>query len=56
VDRSWLLPPSMHELVPPGHLAHFVRDTVREAPDLTAILAAYGEEKRGFLPWVIRPL
>ena len=33
VDQGWLLPPSVHEFVPPGHLAHFVRDTVREALD-----------------------
>ena len=29
VDQGWLLPPSVHEFVPEGHLAHFVRDTVR---------------------------
>src|SRR5919107_4672390 len=50
VDQSWLLPPSVHDLVPPDHLAHFVRDTVREALDLTAILAAYDEE-RGYPPY-----
>ena len=38
VDQSWLLPASVHEFVPPGHLAHFVRDTVREALDLSAII------------------
>ena len=37
VDQGWLLPPSIHEFVPAGHLAHFVRDTVREGPDPTAI-------------------
>src|ERR671913_1948099 len=50
VDQSRLLPPSAHELVPPGHVAHFVRDTVREALDLSAILACY-EEERGFPPY-----
>ena len=50
VDQSWLLPPSAQELVPPGHLAHFVRDTVREALDLSALLAAYDEE-RGYPPY-----
>jgi len=50
VDQSWLLPPSAYELVPPGHLAHFVRDTVREALDLSAILAAFDEE-RGYPPY-----
>jgi transposase len=49
VDQGWLLPPSLHEFVPPGHLAHFVRDTVREALDLSAILDTYAEE-RGFPP------
>jgi hypothetical protein len=38
VDQGWLLPPSLHEFVPPGHMAHFVRDTVREALDLSALL------------------
>lgn len=41
VDHTWLLPPSVHEFVPPGHLAHFVRDTVREALDLSAISGVY---------------
>ena len=36
VDQGWLLPPSLHEFVPPGHMAHVVRDTVREALDLSA--------------------
>lgn len=50
VDQIWLLPPSVHELVPEGHLAHFVRETVRESLDLSEILAAYSEE-RGFPPY-----
>src|SRR3982751_3602595 len=50
VDQGWLLPPSLHEFVPPGHMAHFVRDTVREALDLSAILETYAEE-RGFPPY-----
>ena len=41
VDQGWLLPPSVHEFVPAGHLAHFVRDTVREGLDLTAIEGSY---------------
>ncbi|MDQ0545314.1 hypothetical protein QO001_004257 [Methylobacterium brachiatum] len=44
VDQGWLLPPSLHEFVPPGHMAHFVRDTIREALDLAAILDTYAEE------------
>src|SRR6201746_2683320 len=50
VDQGWLLPPSLHEFVPPGHMAHFVRDTVREALDLSAILDSYSEE-RGYPPY-----
>ena len=50
VDQGWLPPPSLHEFVPPGHLAHFVRDTVREALDLSAILDTYTEE-RGYPPY-----
>ena len=45
VDQSWLLPRSVHDFVAPGHVAHFVRDTVREGLDLSAILQAYGEER-----------
>jgi len=41
VDQGWLLPPSVHQFVPAGHLAHFVRDTVREALDLSAITGVY---------------
>lgn len=50
VDQSWLLPPSVHEFVPAGHVAHFVRDTVRESLDLSAVLSAYVEE-RGYPPY-----
>lgn len=50
VDQRWLLPPSVQELVPADHLAHFVRDTVRESLDLSAIFAAYAEE-RGYPPY-----
>jgi transposase len=45
VDQSWLLPSSVHDFVPAGHLAHFVRDTVREALDLSAILQGDSEER-----------
>ena len=41
VDQSWLLPPSINEFVPAGHLSHFVRETVRGDLDLSAILVSY---------------
>ena len=50
VNQGWLPPSSLHEFVPPDHLVHFVRDTVREALDLSAILDTYTEE-RGFPPY-----
>lgn len=50
LDQGWLLPPSLHAFVPPGHMVHFVRDTVREALDLSAILDTYVEE-RGYPPY-----
>src|SRR5512134_4077167 len=50
VDQEWLLPLSVHDFVPAGHLAHFVRETVREGLDLSAIRASYAEE-RGYPPY-----
>jgi transposase len=45
VDQLWLLPPSIKEFVPEGHLAHFVRDTVRDSLNLSAIVMVYQEER-----------
>ena len=45
VNQRWLLPPSVMELVPEGHLAHFLRETVRESLDLSAVLESYDEER-----------
>jgi transposase len=50
VEQGWLLPPSVLDFVPPDHLAHFVRDTVRESLDLSSIMASYTEE-RGYPPY-----
>src|SRR6266478_651902 len=50
VDQVWLLPPSIQDLVPSGHMAHFVRDTVRTGLDLSLIMDVYDEE-RGFPPY-----
>jgi transposase len=50
VDERWLFPPSVRELVPEKHLAHFVRDVAREQLDLSAIMDCYQEE-RGYPPY-----
>jgi transposase len=50
VDQPQLLPPSVTEFVPEGHVAHFVRNLVRDELDLSAILAGYAEE-RGYPPY-----
>src|ERR1700710_516754 len=50
IDQTLLLPPSVQEFVPSGHLAHFVRDTVREALDLSAVLDSY-PQGRGQPPY-----
>jgi transposase len=51
VEQHWLLPPSVMDFVPADHIAHFVRDTVREQMDLSEILAPYEKEERGYPPY-----
>src|SRR5215467_5438998 len=50
IDDVWLLPASIHDFVPAGHVAHFIRDTVREGLDQGALLASYDDE-RGYPPY-----
>jgi transposase len=50
VEQLMMFPPSVQDFVPPGHLAHFVRETILEALDLSAILDCYSEE-RGYPPY-----
>lgn len=45
-----LLPPSLDDWLPEGHLARFVAELVDEVLDLSPILAGY-TEKRGFPPY-----
>ena len=51
VEQVWLLPPSVMDFVPADHVAHFVRDTVREQLDLSEIMAPYEQEDRGYPPY-----
>lgn len=52
LDQGWFLPPLLHEFVPAGHMAHFVRNMMREALDLTVTLDTYAEE-RGYLSIIL---
>jgi len=45
LDQALLLPPSVHDFVPAGHLSRFVVTLVTEELDLSAILASYRGEK-----------
>lgn len=45
-----LLPPSLDDWLPEGHLARFVADLVDEVLGLSPVLADY-TEKRGFPPY-----
>lgn len=49
-DQVLLMAPVLKEWVPEGDLAHFVSDLVDSALDLSAIYAAY-EEERGYPPY-----
>jgi transposase len=51
VDQAWLLPPSVHDFVPAGHPAHLLRELVRSELELSAMVAAYERELRGFAPY-----
>ena len=52
VDDVWLLPPSVQDLVPEGHPAHFIRDLVRHELDewLSPVFASH-TEVRGYPPY-----
>ncbi len=41
--QVWLLPPSVDEFIPEGHVAHFVRDLVADELDLSAIFPRASE-------------
>jgi hypothetical protein len=45
LDQALLLPPSVHDFVPPEHLSRFIVALVTEELDLSAIMASYKGEK-----------
>ncbi len=51
INQPLLLPPSVSEFVPPGHLCLFVRDLAHGVLDLSAIERTYSREARGYPPY-----
>jgi transposase len=49
-EQDLLLPPSLRDWLPEGHLAFFVGDLVEQL-DLSAILQTYEDEERGYPPY-----
>lgn len=49
-DQQLLLPPSLKDWLPAGHLVYFVAD-LTENLDLSALLASYGGPARGTVPY-----
>ena len=49
-DQPFLMPASMREWLPSGHLAYFVSDVVEQL-DLSAVTERYAHEERGYPPY-----
>jgi transposase len=49
-EQDLLLPPSLRDWLPEGHLAYFVSDLVDQL-DLSAITQTYEDEERGYPPY-----
>ena len=49
-DQDFLLPPSLQDWLPEGHLAYFVSDLVDQL-DLSTITTTYEDEERGYPPY-----
>lgn len=49
-EQMLLLPPSLKDWLPAGHLAHFISSVV-ETLDLSPILSTYEAEERGYPPY-----
>jgi transposase len=49
-EQDLLLPPSLRDWLPEGHLAYFVSDLVDQL-DMSAIMAVYEDEDRGYPPY-----
>ena len=52
-NQMFLLPPSLKDWLPEGHLAYFISDLVDQL-DLSAIEQVYEREERGYPPYYPR--
>lgn len=50
-EQMLLLPPSVREWLPTGHLAHFISELVETSLDLSSITKVYEREERGYPPY-----
>jgi hypothetical protein len=50
VDQRLIFGQTARDFMPQGHVAHFVRDTVSEEPDLSAVMDIH-REVRGAPPF-----
>ena len=51
-DQIFLMPASLQDWLPKGHLAYFVSDVVDHL-DLSAIMEHYAKEERGYPPYLL---
>ena len=49
-DQMFLMPPSLTDWLPAGHMVYFVREML-DAIDLSPIMAVYEDEERGYPPY-----
>jgi transposase len=49
-EQTYLMPASLHDWLPQGHLAYFVADVVDHL-DLSDIMGRYENEERGYPPY-----
>ena len=55
INQSLLLPPSLHDWLPEGHLGRFIADVTEEL-DLGVIYRSYEGDGRGLRDWGIEEL
>ena len=54
LDQALLLPPSLHDWLPEGHLARFIADVIEQL-DLGAVYQSYAGDGRGLAAYPFAP-